>query len=60
VTIHATTPPILGANAFQSTPQDLRIYVPAGSETAYRNAWGNQLTVPSWGTLGADRIFPIP
>jgi hypothetical protein len=41
VTIHATAPPILGANAFQSTPQDLRIYVPVGRAGTYR-------TTPGW------------
>ena len=51
VTVRATTPPTLGANAFDVTHADLVIYVPAASVEAYKAASG-------WSTY-ADRIQAI-
>jgi len=46
-----TTPPTLGSFVFLNAPANLRIYVPAGSVGAYRDAWGSLLPYP-----GASRI----
>lgn len=51
VTVKATTPPTLGASAFDVTHADLVIYVPAASVDAYKAADG-------WSTY-ADRIQAI-
>lgn len=40
-TIHATTPPTLGTNAFRYTNIDLKIYVPSGSVSAYKSSWSS-------------------
>lgn len=39
-TIKATTPPSLGANAFENTPSNMNIFVPAESVAAYKAASG--------------------
>ena len=52
ITILATTPPVLNANAFQATSANLVIYVPASSLSAYKAA-------TNWSSI-ADRIYPIP
>lgn len=36
--IRSTVPPVLGGDAFYGTSDDLKIYVPASSKTAYENA----------------------
>ena len=38
VTINATTPPTLGSDAFESTAEGLKIYVPVGSVDTYKTA----------------------
>lgn len=50
VTCLATTPPVLGDEAFRGTSNDLIIYVPAASVSAYQTAWSNY----------ASRIQAIP
>lgn len=40
VTIYATTPPTYGANSFVSVSENLKIYVPDESVTAYKEATG--------------------
>ena len=52
VTVRATTPPTLGNNAFQGTPANMVIYVPAESVQAYKTASG-------WSTY-ASQIQAIP
>ena len=52
LTINATTPPTLGANALAGTNANLVIYVPAESVDAYKAA-------TNWSTY-ADRIQAIP
>jgi uncharacterized repeat protein (TIGR02543 family) len=38
VTMNRVTPPILGILAFSDTPDDMKIYVPSGSEDTYKSA----------------------
>ena len=38
VTVEATVPPTLGANAFDNTSSDLKIFVPAASVSAYKSS----------------------
>lgn len=38
IIMHPTTPPILFFSAFDSTPTDLKIYVPQGTLSAYQSA----------------------
>jgi hypothetical protein len=53
VTIHATTPPTLGSQAFNNNPlEPPQIFVPADSVVAYRSAW--------WPVFDSSRIFAIP
>ncbi|TVP84541.1 MAG: hypothetical protein EA375_06520 [Acholeplasmataceae bacterium] len=49
VTVLATTPPILGPNAFLSNHPDLDIWVPADSLSLYQEAWASVI----------DRLVPI-
>ena len=50
VTVNAVTPPTLGDYAFDSTNNDLVIYVPCESVEAYKAAWSRY----------ASRVQPIP
>ena len=50
VTVNATTPPTLGTNVFANTNNNLIIYVPASSVSAYQTAWSTY----------ASRIQAIP
>ena len=50
VTVNATTPPTLGSNVFISTNENMVIYVPAASLSAYQSAWSQY----------ADRLQAIP
>jgi hypothetical protein len=38
VTMNSVTPPSLGILAFYNTPDDMKIYVPSGSEDTYKSA----------------------
>jgi hypothetical protein len=49
ITINATTPPNLGSNVFYNTNENLKIYVPVSSLSAYQFAWATY----------ADKIQPI-
>ncbi|MDR2634989.1 MAG: leucine-rich repeat domain-containing protein, partial [Clostridiales bacterium] len=40
VTMNSVTPPGLGILAFYNTPDDMKIYVPSGSEDTYKSASG--------------------
>jgi len=51
ITCERTTPPSLGTNAFQNTPANLQIKVPAESVAAYKAAYG-------WSSY-ADKIVAI-
>ena len=40
ITVEATTPPSLSSNVFNNVPQNIPVYVPCNTKTAYQNALG--------------------
>lgn len=42
ISIEATTPPTLGTNALLNVPSSCPIYIPCGTMSAYKSAWGNR------------------
>lgn len=42
ISVEATTPPTLGDNALLNVPSSCPIYIPCGTMSAYKSAWGNK------------------
>ena len=60
LTVTATEPPVVAANAFENVSRDITVYVPAESLAAYKtaNEWSNFTNIQPWGqtTFTVDNL----
>lgn len=56
INVEATTPPSIGSNVFSNVSADAKIYVPVGSEEAYKTSWSSYADMIVGNDTGIDDV----